>query len=50
MKSFICRGCSNPVTSTGRTSIDIDASADLELVDKHPNSLSTVVVALMLST
>jgi len=27
MKSFICRGCSNPVTSTGRTSVDIGASA-----------------------
>jgi len=34
MKSFICRGCSNPVTSTGRTSVDIGASANLELVDK----------------
>jgi len=34
MKSFICRGCSNPVTSTGRTSVDIGASANLEFVDK----------------
>jgi len=34
MKSFICRGCSNPVTSTGCTSVDIGASANLELVDK----------------
>jgi len=34
MKSFICRGCSNPVTSTGPTSVDIGASANLELVDK----------------
>jgi len=34
MKSFICRGCLNPVTSTGRTSVDIGASANLELVDK----------------
>jgi len=25
MKSFICRGCSNPVISTGHTSVDIDA-------------------------
>jgi len=33
MKSFICRGCLNPVTSTGRTSVDISASANLELVD-----------------
>jgi len=30
MRSFICRGCSNPVTSTGHTSV----SANLELVDK----------------
>jgi len=34
MKSFICRGCMNPVTSTGRTSVDIGVSANLELVDK----------------
>jgi len=34
MKSFICRGCLNPVTSAGCTSVDIGASADLELVDK----------------
>ena len=34
MKSFICRGCLNPVTSTGRTSVDNGASANLELVDK----------------
>jgi len=33
-KSFICRGCLNPLTSTGRTSVDIGASAELELVDK----------------
>ena len=33
-KSFICRGCLNPVTSPGRTSVDIGASAKLELVDK----------------
>jgi len=33
-KSFICRGCVNPVTSAGRTSVDIGASAKLELVDK----------------
>jgi len=30
-KSFICRGCLNPVTSAGRTSVDIGASAKLEL-------------------
>ena len=33
-KSFICRGCLNPVTSAGRTSVDIGASAKLELVDR----------------
>ena len=33
-KSFICRGCLNQVTSAGRTSVDIGASAKLELVDK----------------
>ena len=34
MRSFICRGCSNPVISTGHTSVDIGASAILEVVDK----------------
>jgi len=36
MRSFICRGCSNPVISrpTRHTSVDIDASASLEVVDK----------------
>ena len=34
MKTFICRGCMIPVTSTGCTSVDIDGDADLELVDK----------------
>ena len=33
-KSFICRSCLNPVTSAGRISVDIGASAKLELVDK----------------
>ena len=33
-KSFICSGCLNPVTSAGRTSVDIGANAKLELVDK----------------
>ena len=33
-KSFICRGCLNPVTSAVRTSVDVGASAKLELVDK----------------
>ena len=34
MRSFICRGCSNPVISTGHTSVDFGASANLEVVDK----------------
>jgi len=34
MKSFICRGCSNPEISIGHTSVDIGASANLEVVDK----------------
>jgi len=34
MRSFICRGCSNPVVSTGHTSVNIGASANLEVVDK----------------
>jgi len=29
-KSFICSGCLNPVTSAGRTSVDIRASVKLE--------------------
>ena len=33
-KSFVCSGCLNPVTSAGRTSVDIGVSAKLELVDK----------------
>jgi len=32
--SFICRGCVNPVTGTGRTSVDISGDANLKLVDK----------------
>jgi len=34
MKSFVCRGCVNPVICTGCTSIDIGVNANLELVDK----------------
>ena len=34
MKSFICRGCLNQVTSTGCSNVDIGASANLELLDK----------------
>ena len=33
MKSFICKGCLDPVTSAGHTSVDIGTSANLELVD-----------------
>ena len=42
--SFICRGCLNPVTSAGRTSVDIVASAKLELVDKfcYPGDMFSV--------
>jgi len=34
MKTFICRGCVNAVTSTGCPSADIGVNANLELVDK----------------
>ena len=34
MKSCVCRGCMNPVTGTGCTSVDIGVNAYLELVDK----------------
>ena len=34
MKSFICTGSSNPVISTGHTSVDIGESANLAVVDK----------------
>jgi len=34
MKTFVCRGCMNPVTGTGRTSVDIGVNANLELLDK----------------
>jgi len=33
----MCRGCSTPVTSTGHTSVDIGAIANLEFVDKFCN-------------
>ena len=32
-KTFVCRSCVNPVTSTGCTSVDIGVNANLELVD-----------------
>jgi len=34
MKSFICKGCMNPVTSTAHTSVDVGVSANLKLVDE----------------
>jgi len=34
MKTFTCRGCVIPVTSTGCTSTDIGVNASLELMDK----------------
>jgi len=37
MKTFICRGCVNPVTGTGCTSADIGVNANLELLDKFCN-------------
>jgi len=33
MKSFICRGCLNPVTTIGHTKVDISASANPELLN-----------------
>jgi len=33
MKIFVCSGCMNPVTGTRRTSVDVGANANLELVD-----------------
>jgi len=34
MKSFTCKGCLNPVTIAGRTSVDIGASTNLESMHK----------------
>ena len=34
VKSFICRGCLNLVISTGHTSVDIGATANLDIVVK----------------
>jgi len=34
MKPLTRRGCVNPVTSAGNTSVDAGASANLEIVDK----------------
>jgi len=38
MKTFVCRGCLNPVTSTGCTSVDIDASMEYEVEGARPRS------------
>jgi len=34
MTPYTCTGCVNPVTGTGRTSVDIGGDANMELVDK----------------
>ena len=34
MKTFVCRGCMNPLTSTGCTGVDIGVNASLDIVDK----------------
>ena len=34
MKTSVCRGCVNPVTGTGCTSVDSGVNSNLELVDK----------------
>jgi len=34
MKTFVCRGCMNPVTGTVRISVDIGVNANTVLVDK----------------
>jgi len=34
MKTFICKGCMNAVSSTGCSSVDIGVNANLELVDQ----------------
>ena len=34
VKTFTCKGCLNPVTSAGHTSVDIGAIANVELVDQ----------------
>jgi len=34
MKTFVCRGCINPVTGTGHRSVDNGVNANLELMDK----------------
>ena len=34
IKTFVCRGCVNPVTSTGCRNVDVGVNANLGLVDK----------------
>jgi len=34
MKTVVCRGCMNPATGRGCTSVDIGVNANQELVDK----------------
>jgi len=34
MKTFTCRECMNPATSTGHINVDIGVNANLKLVDK----------------
>jgi len=34
MKTFLCRGCVNPVTDTGRISVDNSINANLDLMEK----------------
>jgi len=45
MKSFICKGCLNPVTSSGCTSVDIGISANLECATK-PLGMQASISAL----
>jgi len=42
----VCRGCANPVTGTGRTSVDIGVNANLELVDNNNNNNNNRFTAL----
>jgi len=35
MTTFVCRGCMNPVTGTGCTSVNTGVNANLVLVDKY---------------
>jgi len=48
MKLSVCRGCVNPVTSTGCTSLDIGVNANLELVDKFFTARCTTVQSAVL--